>query len=145
MPFLILVYLFAYIDRANLSVAKLQMQGDLGFNDAIIGFGAGIFFIGYFLLEVPGTLIVERWSARRWLAGITVVWGMIATITGFLGVSFLSGGSHTHRFYVLRFLLGAAESGFFPRCNRLSLSLVSHGPNVPAQKHILWSPSRSRL
>ncbi len=114
MPFLILVYLFAYIDRANLSVAKLQMQGDLGFNDAIIGFGAGIFFIGYFLLEVPGTLIVERWSARKWLAGITIVWGIIATITGFLGVSFLSGGSHTQRFYVLRFLLGAAESGFFP-------------------------------
>jgi MFS transporter, ACS family, tartrate transporter len=114
MPFLILVYLFAYIDRANLSVAKLQMQGDLGFNDAIIGFGAGIFFVGYFLLEVPGTLIVERWSARQWLAGITVVWGVIATITGFLGVSFFSGGSHTRHFYVLRFLLGAAESGFFP-------------------------------
>ena len=114
MPYLIFVYLFAYIDRANLGVAKLQMQADLGFNDAIIGLGAGIFFVGYLLLEIPGTLIVERWSARKWLAGITVVWGVIATITGFLGVSFFSGGSHTRHFYVLRFLLGAAESGFFP-------------------------------
>jgi MFS transporter, ACS family, tartrate transporter len=114
MPFLMLVYLFAYIDRANLSVAKLQMQGDLGFNDAIIGLGAGIFFIGYFLLEVPGTLIVERWSARQWLSGIIIVWGIVATITGFLGISFLRGGSRTHTFYTLRFLLGAAESGFFP-------------------------------
>ena len=64
MPFLMVVYLFAYIDRANLSIAKLQMQGDLHFDDSIIGFGAGIFFIGYFFLEVPATLIVERWSAR---------------------------------------------------------------------------------
>src|SRR5215831_9641121 len=66
MPFLILVYLLAYIDRSNLAVAKLQMQTELQFSDATNGLGAGIFFIGYFLLEIPGSLIVERYSARKW-------------------------------------------------------------------------------
>jgi len=113
MPFLMVTYLFAYIDRANLSIAKLEMQTDLGFTDAVTGLAAGIFFIGYFLLEVPSTLIVERWSARRWLSRIMVSWGLVATLTGFLGMA-LPGLSLTRQFYALRFLLGAAESGFFP-------------------------------
>src|SRR5271156_6264552 len=84
MPFLIVVYLLAYIDRANLGIAKLQMQGDLGFTDSIIGFGAGIFFIGYFILEIPGSLIVERFSARKWFARIMISWGLVAALTGFV-------------------------------------------------------------
>lgn len=106
MPFLILAYLLAYVDRANLGVAKLQMQGDLDLTDATIGFGAGIFFVGYFLLEIPGSLIVERWSARRWFARIMISWGLVAALTGFI--------STPRQFYVSRFLLGAAEAGFFP-------------------------------
>jgi len=106
LPFLIMAYLLAYMDRANVGVAKLQMQNDLGFSNAIIGFGAGVFFIGYFLLEVPGSLIVERYSARKWFARIMVSWGILAALTSFV---------HTPRqFYICRFLLGAAEAGFFP-------------------------------
>jgi ACS family tartrate transporter-like MFS transporter len=106
MPFLILVYLLAYIDRSNLGVAKLQMQNDLRFSDAIIGLGAGIFFIGYFLLEIPGSLIVERFSARKWFARIMISWGLVAALTGFV--------RNTEQFYAARFFLGAAEAGFFP-------------------------------
>lgn len=108
-----LVYLFAYIDRANLSIAKLHMQGDLHFDDSITGFGAGIFFVGYFFLEVPATLFVERWSARYLLSAIMIVWGLVAALTGFIGL-FAASISVAKQFYVLRFLLGTAESGFFP-------------------------------
>jgi ACS family tartrate transporter-like MFS transporter len=113
MPFLILIYLTAYLDRANIGIAKLQMQGALHLTDEIIGFGAGIFFIGYFLLEIPGTLIVERWSARRWLARIMVTWGVMATLSGFAGMLPVPLSVRA-QFYWLRFLLGAAEAGFFP-------------------------------
>ena len=113
MPFLILVYITAFLDRANVGVAKLGMQGALGFTEEVIGFGAGIFFAGYFLLEIPGSLIVERWSARRWLARIMITWGLMATLTGFAGM-LPGGGSPKFQFYGLRFLLGAAEAGFFP-------------------------------
>ena len=113
MPFLILVYLTAYLDRANIGIAKLQMQGALHLNDEVIGFGAGVFFIGYFLLEIPGSLIVERWSARRWLARIMVTWGMMATLSGFAGLLPIGLGVRA-QFYWLRFFLGAAEAGFFP-------------------------------
>ena len=106
MPFLIVAYLFAYIDRANLGVAKLRMQTELGFSDAVIGLGAGIFFIGYFLLEIPGSLIVERYSARKWFARIMISWGLVAALTGFI--------TDSKQFYVARFLLGTAEAGFFP-------------------------------
>ena len=106
MPYLMLVYLFAYIDRANVSIAKIKMQGDLGFDESLIGFGAGIFYVGYFLLEVPSTLIVERWSARKLLSVIMIAWGILATASGFIQTR--------QQFVALRFLLGAAESGFFP-------------------------------
>jgi len=114
LPFLILTYLLAYLDRANLSVAKLQMQGELDFTDAVVGFGAGVFFLGYFLLEVPGSLIVERWSARKWFARIMMSWGVIAALTGLIGMLPLVHISSRGQFYAARFLLGAAEAGFFP-------------------------------
>ena len=113
MPFLVLVYVTAFLDRANIGVAKLQMESALGLTDEVIGFGAGVFFVGYFLLEIPGSLIVERWSARRWLARIMVTWGLMATLCGFAGMLPVPLGVKT-QFYWLRFLLGAAEAGFFP-------------------------------
>lgn len=114
LPYLLLLYLIAYIDRTNVGVAKLQMQHELGLTDAIIGFGAGIFFLGYFLLEIPGTLIVERWSARKWIARIMVSWGIVATLMGFIGMGPLNFISAEQQFYSLRFILGLAEAGFFP-------------------------------
>jgi sugar phosphate permease len=82
------------------------MAADLGFSDTVYGLGAGIFFFGYFLLEVPGSLIVEKWSARLWISRIMITWGLLATYMGFINT--------TTEFYVIRFLLGAAEAGFFP-------------------------------
>ncbi|HZS07163.1 MAG TPA: MFS transporter [Blastocatellia bacterium] len=114
MPFLLLLYFFAYVDRTNVSIAKLQMQKELGFSESIIGFGAGIFFIGYFLLEIPGTLIVERWSARKWIARIMISWGVVASVMGMIGLPALNFASPERQFYWLRFILGMAEAGFFP-------------------------------
>jgi MFS transporter, ACS family, tartrate transporter len=94
------------MDRANVGVAKLQMQTALGFSNSVIGFGAGILFVGYFLLEVPGSLIVERYSARKWFARIMISWGLIAALTSFVRTP--------NEFYLCRFFLGAAEAGFFP-------------------------------
>lgn len=107
LPLLFACYVIAYVDRANVSIAKLTMTRDLpGFDNAVIGVGAGLFFIGYFLLEIPGTLIVERWSARKWICRIMITWGLMATVTAFVKTPF--------HFYVVRFLLGLAEAGFFP-------------------------------
>jgi hypothetical protein len=76
LPLLFICYVIAYVDRANVAIAKLTMTRDLpGFDNAVIGFGAGVFFIGYFLLEIPGTLLVEKWSARKWISRIMVTWG----------------------------------------------------------------------
>lgn len=106
LPFLWLLYVIAFLDRVNVAYAGLQMSQDLHFSDRVFGMGAGIFFIGYVLLEIPGALIVERWSARRWIARIMVSWGIITVFVGFV---------HTaQQFYTIRFLLGAAEAGFFP-------------------------------
>ncbi len=114
MPFLFLLYFFAFIDRINVGVAKLGMQREFGFTDEVIGFGAGVFFLGYILLEVPGTLIVERWSARKWIARIMISWGLVASMEGLIGAPWLSFLSPERQFYWLRFALGAAEAGFFP-------------------------------
>src|SRR5437588_5670361 len=106
LPFLFLLYVIAFLDRMNISAAALQMPQDLGFNDRIVGLGAGIFFLGYFLLEIPGALIAERWSARRWIARIMVSWGIATLVMAFI---------HTSRgFYTARFFVGAAAAGFFP-------------------------------
>ena len=106
MPFLFLLYVIAYLDRVNVGFAALQMKGDLGFTDEIIGVGAGIFFIGYVALEIPGSILCEKWTARGWLARIMVSWGILAMLTGFIQTK--------NHFYVIRSLLGAAEAGFFP-------------------------------
>src|SRR5437868_11998917 len=106
LPFLFLLYVIAFLDRMNVGAAALQMPHDLGFSEGVIGFGAGIFFLGYFLLEIPGALIVERWGARRWIARIMITWGMMTVLMAFI---------HTSRqFYIVRFLVGAAETGFLP-------------------------------
>lgn len=106
LPFLCLLYLSAYLDRANVAFAKLTMTADLHFSEAVYGFGAGIFFLGYLLLEIPGALIVERWGARRWFARILISWGLCTTIVGFVRTP--------AQFYFARFLLGVAEAGFYP-------------------------------
>jgi len=106
LPFLFVLYIVAFLDRMNVSAAALQMPGDLGFSDRAVGLGAGIFFLGYFLLQIPGALIAERRSARRWIAGIMISWGILTVLMAFI---------HTVReFYIVRFVVGAAEAGFFP-------------------------------
>ena len=106
LPFLFLCYVVAYLDRVNVGFAKLQMLSDLKFSETAYGLGAGIFFIGYFIFEIPSNLILHRTGARRWIARIMITWGL-------LSASIMFVTSET-MFYVLRFLLGAAEAGFFP-------------------------------
>src|SRR6516162_7993343 len=106
MPFLFLLYVVAYIDRINISFAGLQMTGELGFSDAVFGFGSGVFFFGYTLLAIPGAILVERWSARKTMAVTMIVWGVVASSTGFIQTK--------PEFYNMRFLLGVAEAAFFP-------------------------------
>lgn len=106
LPLVFLLYIVAYLDRANVGFAKLRMASDLRFSEEVFGLGIGIFFIGYLLLEIPGALLVERWSARKWFARILVSWGAISALTAFVRTPM--------EFYVARFLLGVAEAGFFP-------------------------------
>jgi MFS transporter, ACS family, tartrate transporter len=113
-PYLMFVYFLAYLDRANLGVAKFGMQTELHFDETVIGLGAGIFFFGYLLLDLPGSLIVEHWSARKWIARIMLTWGLVAMLMGFIGTRLFGHSNHETQFYVLRFLLGTAEAGFFP-------------------------------
>ena len=105
-PLLLLCYIFAYLDRVNVGFAKLQMAGELGFSDAVYGLGAGMFFIGYFFFEVPSNIILHRVGARVWIARIMVTWGIVSG-----GMMFIQTET---QFYVMRFLLGLAEAGFFP-------------------------------
>ncbi|HKV40149.1 MAG TPA: MFS transporter, partial [Blastocatellia bacterium] len=105
-PYLFLLYVIAFLDRVNVSYAALDMTKDLKFTPEIYGFGTGIFFAGYFLLEIPGTLLVENWSARKWIARILISWGFVAALTGFIQTP--------RQFYLIRFFLGCAEAGFFP-------------------------------
>jgi MFS transporter, ACS family, tartrate transporter len=106
LPFLFLLYIVAYLDRINVGFAALQMRGQLGFSDEVYGLGAGIFFAGYFFFQVPSNLALARFGARKWIAVIMVVWGVISASMIFVG--------SPRGFYWLRFLLGAAEAGFFP-------------------------------
>lgn len=105
-PFIMLLYFVAYIDRVNIGFAALTMKEDLGFTASMLGFGAGIFFWGYFLCEVPSNIVLHKVGARLWIARVMVTWGLISG-----GMAFIDGATS---FYVMRFLLGAAEAGFFP-------------------------------
>jgi ACS family tartrate transporter-like MFS transporter len=105
-PVLLVLYVIAYLDRVNVTFAQDKLQDDLGFSSAVYGFGAGIFFIGYFFLEVPSNLALHKFGARRWMARIMVTWGVISACTMFV--------SSPASFYGVRFLLGVAEAGFFP-------------------------------
>jgi MFS transporter, ACS family, tartrate transporter len=105
-PFLLALYVFNFLDRMNVAMASLTMNRDLHFSDAAFGFGAGIFFVSYALLEVPSNMLLVRFGARRWIARIMISWGLLATATMLVRTPF--------QFYAVRFLLGAAEAGFFP-------------------------------
>jgi MFS family permease len=120
-PFLFLCYIVAFLDRVNVGFAKLQMAPDLQFSDVVYGFGAGIFFIGYFIFEVPSNVILEKVGARVWIARIMITWGIISSAFmftddihwGAIAAAFNCTDAE-FTFYVLRFLLGVAEAGFFP-------------------------------
>src|SRR3954463_4102793 len=105
-PFLMVCYFISFLDRVNLGFAALQMVNDLHFSATVFGFGAGIFFLSYFLFEVPSNLLLEKFGARRWIARIMITWGVLA------GAMALVTGQRS--LYLVRFLLGAAEAGFFP-------------------------------
>jgi len=106
MPFLFLLYIVAYLDRINVSFAVLQMRGQLGLSDRVYGRAAGMFFAGYFLFQLPSNLVMEKFGVRRWISGLMVTWGVISCL-----MIFIRGPIS---FYVMRFVLGAAEAGFFP-------------------------------
>ncbi|MEG1212086.1 MAG: MFS transporter [Leclercia sp.] len=105
-PFIMLLYFIAFLDRVNIGFAALTMNAELGFSPAVFGFGAGIFFLGYFLFEVPSNLILHKVGARIWIARVMITWGLVSGC-----MAFVQG---TTSFYTLRFLLGVAEAGFFP-------------------------------
>lgn len=106
LPFLLLLYIVGFLDRVNVAYAGLEMNRDLGFSDQVFGLGAGVFFLGYLLLAIPGALVVEHWSARRLISSLLVCWGFVTAATSLV---------HTPtQFCAVRFLLGAAEAGFFP-------------------------------
>ena len=121
LPFLFLLYVIAYLDRINVGFAALQMNRQIGLSPAVFGFGAGVFFIGYFVLEIPSNLILQRLGARIWISRIIISWGIVA-----IAMMFTRGA---RSFYISRFLLGAAEAGFFPGI----IFYLTH-----------WFPSRER-
>src|SRR5436305_8376218 len=105
-PFLFFCFIFAYVDRVNVGFAKLQMQQDLGISDSVYGLAAGIFFVGYFIFEVPCNMALQKVGAKFWLGPIMIVWGLVSACTLFV--------KSANQFYLVRFLLGIVESGFFP-------------------------------
>lgn len=105
-PFFCLCYMSAYLDRINIGLAKLQMLGDLGFSETVYGLGAGLFFIGYIIFEVPSNLVLQKMGARLWIARIMITWALLSAATMFVTTPM--------QFYALRFFLGVAEAGFFP-------------------------------
>jgi ACS family tartrate transporter-like MFS transporter len=134
LPFVFVMYVTAQLDRANVSFANLRMSVDLGFGDHVYGLGVGMFFLGYVIFEAPGAVIVERWSARKWLARIMITWGLATIVMAFV---------HTARqFYATRFLVGIAEASFFPgiivylthwfRANDRAKAIASFYVAVPA-------------
>lgn len=128
MPFLMLCYFGAYLDRVNVGFAKLQMMSDLQFSEAVYGLGAGIFFIGYFLCEVPSNIVLHKVGARRWIARIMITWGILSGCFAFVQTEW--------QFYTLRFLLGVAEAGLAPG---LLLYLTYWFPSYRrARMTVLW-------
>ncbi len=128
MPFLMLCYFCAYLDRVNVGFAKLQMMSDLQFSEAVYGLGAGIFFIGYFLCEVPSNIVLHKVGARRWIARIIITWGILSGCFAFVQTEW--------QFYTLRFLLGVAEAGLAPG---LLLYLTYWFPSYRrARMTVLW-------
>src|SRR5579862_8033279 len=105
-PLLMVLFVLNQIDRVNISYAGLQMTRELHFSNQIYGFGSGIFFLGYCIFDIPGTMLVALWSARKVISTLVITWGIVATLSGFIG--------NAHEFYWARFLLGAAEAPFFP-------------------------------
>jgi MFS transporter, ACS family, tartrate transporter len=106
LPFIFALYLFCMIDRFNVSFATLRMKADLGFSDSVYGFGASLFFLTYVAFEIPGAILAERWSIRKWIARIMISWGLITMVTASI--------QNAHQFYAARLILGAAEASFFP-------------------------------
>src|SRR5580704_5152828 len=106
LPILFVCYIAAYLDRVNVGFAKLQMMGSLNFSDEVYGLGAGIFFLGYFLFEVPSNIILHRLGARVWISRVLITWGLCSGLTALV--------RNPWEFYTIRFLLGVAEAGFFP-------------------------------
>src|SRR3974377_622969 len=106
LPFVFVLYLICMIDRFNISFAALRMKADLGLSDSVYGFGASLFFLTYVAFEIPGAIVAERWSIRKWIARIMVSWGLITIVTASI--------QSAHQLYVVRLLLGAAEASFFP-------------------------------
>src|SRR5262244_2952951 len=114
-PFLIVCYFVAYLDRVNVSFAALTMNQDLGLSQTAFGFGAGIFFLAYFVFEVPSNLMLERFGARKWIARIMISWGILSGMMAFIPhIARATGLGNEVTFYGVRLLLGAAEAGFFP-------------------------------
>jgi len=114
-PFLIVCYFVAYLDRVNVGFAALTMNKDLGLSQTAFGFGAGVFFLAYFIFEVPSNLLLEKFGARKWIARIMLSWGILSGLTAFIPqIAQATGLGNAATFYVVRLLLGAAEAGFFP-------------------------------
>ncbi|MEJ1978507.1 MAG: MFS transporter [Acetobacteraceae bacterium] len=134
-PFIMILYLVSFLDRVNIGFAALTMNKAVGLTQAMFGLGAGIFFLGYFLFEVPSNLLLHRFGARVWIARVMITWGLVSG-----AMAFVTG---PNSFYVLRFLLGAAEAGFFP-----ASSSTSHTGSPPAaappSRRCSWPPHRSR-
>ena len=127
LPFLFLLYIVNYLDRINVGFAALQMRTQLGFSDKVFGTGFGIFFWGYLLLQVPSNLALARVGARRWMAAIMVLWGLVSCAMIFVRT--------VHGFYALRFVLGAAEAGFFPG---IILYLKNWFPATARARAVAW-------
>ena len=129
MPFLFLAYIANFLDRANVAYAALQMSQDLHFSDRVFGLGAGMFFVGYVALQIPAALIVERWSARRCISGVMVVWGLTTILLSFVKTP--------NQFYASRFLLGLAEAGFFPGVIVYLTHWISYKDRARATAHFM--------
>jgi len=128
MPFLFLLYVVNYLDRINVGFAALQMRVELGFSEDVFGTAFGIFFLGYSILQVPSNLLMTRVGARRWMAGIMVLWGIVSCCMIFVRTP--------REFYELRLLLGATEAGFFP-----GIILYMRNCFLPAAAPALWPGS----